>query len=131
MNKLLITLFLFSLSFTSYSDEFDGEDEDKPLKMIISTIELQPSILSVKKALIRVIIQNNWKIQYQDRTTITAQYNKSPTLKASITRDSIILEEIKMPGAYFKESWMLSIKSHVIKDLNYFHHIEKAKLLLK
>jgi len=80
MQKLLTILFIFPLSFTSFADEYDDE-ENKPLKMVINVADFQPSILSMKKAILRVIIQNNWKIQYQDRNSIIAQYNKSANLK--------------------------------------------------
>lgn len=132
MIKLLLFVLLLSTSSVLYAygeeddDETFGAEESSSLKSVIDVSKYNPSPISIKKSIIKIIIKNNWVITKQTKDIILARYKNGAKVKVTIQPAGIIIEEVKNE-ARFKENWLRSLKNNFIKNVILEHHYDVAK----
>lgn len=124
---ILLSLLIFSpSSHASYDDEFENTS-GKLFKEVVNISEYDSSPLDIRKSLLRVLLQNNWRILDQDKKFILSSY-KNSKLMTTIKGSVITFEEMKSPEANFefRQSWINSLKTHFLKDILYYYHLKEA-----
>ncbi len=130
-----ITFFLL-LSITSVLHAYDDDDEDimgnekvLPLKAVVDVSKYNPTPLSIKKSILKIVIKNNWVITEHKKNIILAKYRTGAKIKITIQPTGIVIEEIKN-NARFTQKWLRSLKDNFVKNIILEYHVNIAKTYL-
>lgn len=137
MYKFVLGLILLSFNCLSYAENnFEPDERRKPISIKVDVSQENLPQIAVNNAVIKSIIENNWKINTHTKNLFLIKYDDE-TVKIIISNNLITMTEVL--GKYFDEEyeyslsrissikkWLASLKFHILRNIDYQYHIQLA-----